>query len=124
MDALRETGCKSVQAGMGETFQKGDDKNEVACGGMLAFASKGKNRGMEREKKYFVFLARVEVGLNVLLSHMSLGGQKLFNSVAVPHWLTDEERVVKETQFQRELTSAPLNAEPPTPRRTARQKCI
>lgn len=42
-----------------------------------------------------------QVRLNVLLSHMSLGGQKLFRSVAMPHRLKDGERVVKETRSQR-----------------------
>lgn len=40
-------------------------------------------------------MAGVEVCLNVLLSHMSLRGQKLFNSVAMLPWFKDEERVVE-----------------------------
>lgn len=52
-------------------------------------------RELEGERRHFAFLARVEVCLNVLLSHMSLRGQKLVNSVAMLPWLRDEERVVE-----------------------------
>lgn len=91
---------------------------------MLAFAWKGKNKGIEREKKYFVFLARVEVCLNVLLSHMSLRGQKLFNSVAMPHRLKDEERVVKETQFHFVSERIDICTTKSRTAHTAHQKCI
>lgn len=64
---------------------------------MLASVLKGEDerKKLEGERRHLAFLAGVEVCLNVLLSHMSLRGQKLFNSVAILPWFKDEERVVE-----------------------------
>lgn len=69
----------------------------MAFGGMLASVLKGEDerKKLEGERRHFAFLAGVEACLNVLLSHMSLRGQKLFNSVAMLPWFKDEERVVE-----------------------------
>lgn len=50
----------------------------------------------KRGEKVFCFLGKC---LNVLLSHISLKGQKLFNSVAKSHRFKDEERVVERDSF-------------------------
>lgn len=69
----------------------------MAFGRKLASVLKGEDerKKLEGERRHFAFLARVEVCLNVLLSHMSLRGQKLVNSVAMLPWFRDEERVVE-----------------------------